>query len=137
MTSQSGNLKPSKKSIRQKQDRRKSSLMNKAYQYSKKCGADVYLGIRIRETGKVFTLQADTSGFWSFAESPLVCFLRIYYISHADTSRIPTTLHRVRRQGEILKLFSKVIAFRLEIGVIGRLSEKEISIVLCKKASTV
>jgi hypothetical protein len=52
--------------MRQKQGRRKSSLMKKASEYSKMCNADVCVGIRLRETGQVFILSADASGFWAF-----------------------------------------------------------------------
>jgi hypothetical protein len=38
-------LRLNRKSIRQKQEHRKTSLMKKALEYSKICGADVYLGI--------------------------------------------------------------------------------------------
>ena len=62
-----------KKSMRQKQGRRKSSLMKKASEYSKMCDADVCVGIRLRETGQVFILSADASGFWAFLGSQLVC----------------------------------------------------------------
>lgn len=61
-----------KKLLRQKRDRRKSSLGKKALEYSEMCGADVCLGIRIRQTGKVFIFCADTSGFWSFLSTQLV-----------------------------------------------------------------
>lgn len=61
-----------KKAKRQKQCRRKSSLMKKACEYSKMCDADVCLGIRLRETGQVFILSADASGFWSFLGTQLV-----------------------------------------------------------------
>ncbi|KAJ5953824.1 hypothetical protein N7501_008103 [Penicillium viridicatum] len=57
--------------MRQKRCRRKSSLMKKAYEYSKMCSADVCVGIRIRETGQVHILSADTSGFWAFLGSQL------------------------------------------------------------------
>ncbi|KAJ5776737.1 uncharacterized protein N7511_001748 [Penicillium nucicola] len=60
-----------KKSMRQKRGRRKSSLMKKASEYSKMCDADVCVGIRLRETGQVFILSADTSGFWAFLSSQL------------------------------------------------------------------
>ncbi|KAJ5131878.1 hypothetical protein N7448_006036 [Penicillium atrosanguineum] len=63
---------PSKrKSMRQKQGRRKSNLMKKAREYSKLCEADVCVGIRLRETGQVFILLADASGFWGFLRSQL------------------------------------------------------------------
>ena len=61
-----------KKSLRQKRDRRKMSLEKKTHEYSKLCDADVCLGIRIRESGKVFIFSADTSGFWSFLAPHLV-----------------------------------------------------------------
>lgn len=62
-----------KKSLRQKRDRRKMSLEKKSHEYSQLCGADVCLGIRIRESGKVFIFSSDTSGFWSFLGPHLVC----------------------------------------------------------------
>ncbi|KAJ6105288.1 hypothetical protein N7523_010098 [Penicillium sp. IBT 18751x] len=59
--------KPStRKLIRQMQYRRKTNMMKKASEYSKMCGADVCVGIRMRETGQIYILSADTSGFWAF-----------------------------------------------------------------------
>ncbi|KXL41590.1 hypothetical protein M433DRAFT_72744, partial [Acidomyces richmondensis BFW] len=55
-----------------KKCRRKTSLKRKAYEYSKMCDADVCVGIRIRETGQVYLLSADASGFWAFLASQLV-----------------------------------------------------------------
>lgn len=69
---QSKNSSVEKKSLRQKRDRRKSCLEKKTREYSKICGADVCLGIRIRQSGKVFIYSADASGFWSFLSSQLV-----------------------------------------------------------------
>jgi hypothetical protein len=63
---------PNRKSIRQKRDRRKARLMKKASEHSKMCGADVCLGIRIRDTGRVYMFSADASGFWGFVGSQLV-----------------------------------------------------------------
>ncbi|CAG7939888.1 unnamed protein product [Penicillium salamii] len=60
-------------SLRQKRDRRKNNLEKKSQEYSEICGADVCLGIRIRELGKVFIFSADASGVWSFLGSQLVC----------------------------------------------------------------
>ncbi|KAJ5335859.1 uncharacterized protein N7506_005795 [Penicillium brevicompactum] len=68
---QSNRSKSVRKSKRQKQGRRKSSLMKKAAEYSKMCDADVCVGIRLRETGQVFILSADASGFWAFLGSQL------------------------------------------------------------------
>ena len=52
---------------------RKLSLMKKVYQYSILCNADVCLGIRLRENGKVFTFQSDGTDFWSAIRRHLVC----------------------------------------------------------------
>jgi hypothetical protein len=71
---QSNRSKSVRKSKHQKQGRRKSSLMKKAAEYSKMCDADVCVGIRRRETGQVFILSADASGFWAFLGSQSVCF---------------------------------------------------------------
>lgn len=62
-----------RKLMRQKQSRRKFNLMKKACEYSTMFEADVCLGIRLRETGQVFILSADASGFWGFLRSQLVC----------------------------------------------------------------
>jgi hypothetical protein len=71
---------PGRKSIRQKRDRRKAGLMKKASEYSKMCGADVCLGIRIRDTGRVYMFSADASGFWEFVGSHLVSLPRFAYL---------------------------------------------------------
>jgi hypothetical protein len=78
---------PSKKSKRQKQCRRKSTLMTKACEYSKMCDADVCLGIRLRETGQVYILSADASGFWAFLGSQLV--RRQCYLMEMETQLMP------------------------------------------------
>lgn len=49
--------------------------MKKAYEYSKMCDADVCVGMRLRETGQVYILSSDTTGFWAFVRSQLVCCL--------------------------------------------------------------
>ncbi|PKX99509.1 uncharacterized protein P174DRAFT_334459, partial [Aspergillus novofumigatus IBT 16806] len=54
--------------------RRKTSLMKKSFKYSKMCGADIYLGICIRDTGQVYIFSADASGFWAFVGSKLNCY---------------------------------------------------------------
>jgi hypothetical protein len=61
-----------KKYIRQKRDRRKLNLEKKSHEYSELCGADVCLGIRIRDSGQVYIFSADHSGFWSFLSRKLV-----------------------------------------------------------------
>jgi hypothetical protein len=51
--------------------------MKKAYEYSKMCAADVCLGIRLRDSGRVFTFMADASGFWSKFDTSLVRMIRV------------------------------------------------------------
>jgi hypothetical protein len=46
----------SHKAKRQQQDRRKESLVKKAYEYSVECDADVYISIRIKKTGESLPL---------------------------------------------------------------------------------
>ena len=48
------------------------------------CGADVCLGMRMRESGEVFIFSADSSGFWSFLWSQLVCYLGLSNRSVCD-----------------------------------------------------
>ncbi|CAG8261917.1 unnamed protein product [Penicillium salamii] len=85
-----------RKLMRQKQCRRKSNLMKKACEYSEMCEADVCLGIRLRETGQVFILSADASGFWGFLGSQLNCYYPApYLITQRDlkTSGKPVVAH--------------------------------------------
>ncbi|KAJ5652963.1 hypothetical protein N7507_010389 [Penicillium longicatenatum] len=35
------------------------------------CDADVCVGVRIRATGQIYILSADTSGFWAFLRTQL------------------------------------------------------------------
>jgi hypothetical protein len=76
-----------RKSIRQKQDRRKTSLMKKSLEYSKMCSGDVCLGIHIRDTGRVCILSADASGFWAFVGSKLVYSHHMHIHSKANSFR--------------------------------------------------
>jgi hypothetical protein len=72
-----------RKSIRQKRDRRRAGLMKKASEYSKMCGADVCLGIRIRDTGRVYMFSADASGFWELVGLQLVSLPRYACLSNS------------------------------------------------------
>jgi hypothetical protein len=88
---------PNRKSIRQKRDRRKAGLMKKASEYSKMCGADVCLGIRIRDTGRVYMFSADASGFWEFVGSHLVSLPRfVISLQSADSPRVRIIQPQVR-----------------------------------------
>ena len=65
-------------------------MMKKAYEYSKMCDADVCVGIRMRETGQVHIASADTSGFWAFLTSELVCYCtRLPTRRKANLSELP------------------------------------------------
>ena len=55
-------------------DCQRKGLIKEAYEYSKMCDADVCLGIRVRDSGRVFTFLADSTGFWSSFNSQLVRF---------------------------------------------------------------
>lgn len=74
-------LKSRKRAVRQMRDRRRESLMKKAYEYSKMCGADICLGIRLRDSGRVFTFMADASGFWSKFDASLVRMIGLLHTS--------------------------------------------------------
>jgi hypothetical protein len=53
----------------------KKTLEKKVYEFSALCDADVCLGIRIQETGQIFTLCVDTLGIWSSFRSQLVIYI--------------------------------------------------------------
>jgi hypothetical protein len=55
--------------------------MKKAYAYSELCDAEVYVGIRLRESGHVFTFLSDPIGFWSKLDSLLVRYMRADCVS--------------------------------------------------------
>ena len=60
------------KAKRQQQDRRKESLIKRAYEYSRECDADVYMSIRIHKNGQVFTFTSDSTGEWPRSEAEMV-----------------------------------------------------------------
>ncbi|EED22499.1 hypothetical protein TSTA_059970 [Talaromyces stipitatus ATCC 10500] len=59
----------------QKRNRRMKSLLLKAVDMSILCDAEIFLGIRIRETGRVTTFCSDPEGLWS----PATLKLKNYY----------------------------------------------------------
>ena len=67
------------------------------------------MGIRIRESGKVFNFSADSSGVWSFLRSQLVCSLGLSYLSVAWTfltpkgSYYPTPVERSKKDLSMAK----------------------------------
>jgi hypothetical protein len=90
-----------RKSAQQKRNRRKIGLMKKAYEYSELCDADVCVGIRLRESGHVFTFLSDPTGFWSKLDSLLVRYMRARLCQSILTMRQETYYPRpVRKTGE-------------------------------------
>jgi hypothetical protein len=71
----------SHKAKRQQQDRRKDSLIKKAYEYSLECDADVYMSIRIKKNGRVFTFNSCLTGEWPLSEAQIVRHLFFLEIS--------------------------------------------------------
>ena len=61
-----------KKSKRQQQYRRKKGLFKKAFEFATKCDADVYLVVRLKKTGQVYSLASDKS--WCPSSEILVVF---------------------------------------------------------------
>ena len=61
----------------QRRSRRMKNLLLKAVDLSTLCDAEVFLGVRIRETGRVTTFCSDPEGLWSSATLNLVCFSRL------------------------------------------------------------
>ena len=61
-----------KRAKRQQRDRRKENLFKKAYEYSLECDADVYVSIRIKKQGRVFTFNSDSTRQWPLSEAQMV-----------------------------------------------------------------
>jgi hypothetical protein len=59
------NIQVQRRQQRQRRDQRQRTLLRKAYEMSKYCDADVFLGVRIRDTGRITTFCADGTGIWS------------------------------------------------------------------------
>lgn len=74
----------------------------KLHQYSKLCKADIYLGIRIRDTGRVFTFSADRSGFWAFLYSKLVCYKQTQDDHYVKIGRALTILSQSKNSERTL-----------------------------------
>ena len=48
---------------------RKDYLFKKAREYSLECGAYVYLAIKIKKNGRIFTFNSDSIGEWPLPEA--------------------------------------------------------------------
>jgi hypothetical protein len=86
------------KAKQQQRDRRKRSLMKKAYEYSRECDADVYISIRIHKNGQVFTFNSDSTGEWPRSEAEMVshslCGEFLYHLGTLKRSRSTTIQSR-------------------------------------------
>lgn len=61
-----GSLKKQKRNKREQRLRRSQTLLKKAFEISHLDGeADIFVGIRFRDTGRVKTFCADQTGIWS------------------------------------------------------------------------
>jgi hypothetical protein len=94
-----------RKSAQQKRNRRKLGLMKKASEYSELCDAEVCVGIRFRESGRVFTFVSDPNGFWSKLDSLLVSYMRagsrLYTLTMMQGGILPTAGSRNREDLQI------------------------------------
>jgi hypothetical protein len=61
-----------KRAIRQQQTRRKGNLFKKALEYSVECDSYVYLAIKIKKNGQIFTFNSDSTGEWPLPEAQMV-----------------------------------------------------------------
>lgn len=76
-TNESNEIHPTKKQKRNKREqrlRRSQTLLKKAFEMSHfDSEADIFVGIRFRDTGRVKTFCADQTGIWSAHCTNLVC----------------------------------------------------------------
>jgi hypothetical protein len=61
-----------KRAKRQQQTRRKDNLFKKALEYSLKYSAYIYLAIKIKKNGRIFTFNSDSIGEWPLPEAQIV-----------------------------------------------------------------
>lgn len=57
---------------RQQRSRRKNSIFKKAYEYSLKCDAQVYVMLRNKENGKLSIFNSEPNGHWPLSTEQLV-----------------------------------------------------------------
>jgi hypothetical protein len=91
-----------KKHNRQRKDRRSKTLFQKACQLSELTPADVFVGIRFRDTGRIMTFCADETGIWSSNMSYLVYHLLSSRSTGANTDRTTISLFLNRKREVIL-----------------------------------
>lgn len=91
-----------KKQNRQRKDRRSKTLFQKACQLSEMTPADVFVGIRFRDTGRIMTFCADNTGIWSSNMSYLVYYLLLPCWTAANSDRITISLFLNEKREVIL-----------------------------------
>jgi hypothetical protein len=84
------------KRAKRQQTRRKDNLFKKALEYSLECGAYVYLAIKIKKNGRIFTFNSDSAGEWPLPEAhrKILRFLR----------KVTTPVNLLRHQANNLLL---------------------------------
>jgi SRF-type transcription factor (DNA-binding and dimerisation domain). len=73
-----------RKKMRQKRSRRTNTLIKKAYELSCSCDADVFFGVRIKNSGHIYTFCADSTGIWSSISSQLVLYIVLFLQSDIE-----------------------------------------------------
>lgn len=93
-----------RKKTRQKQYRRTKTLMKKAFEVSRSCEADVFFGVRMKNSGHIYTFCADSTGIWSFISSQLVwTLLLLLYDLELTQIRNRITRSRIKECLKILQ----------------------------------
>lgn len=82
---------PQSRRDNQKRSRRRDTLMRKAFEYYEECDADVYLALRMRKTGQIYTV-ASKSNDWPPSLESLVCVdAFLGPVSYTDGQRARST----------------------------------------------
>src|SRR5947199_9292261 len=82
-----------KRAKRQQQTRCKNNLFKKARKYSLECGAYIYLAIKIKKNGRIFTFNSDSTGEWPLPETQMVRQLHSKKVSGILTESRTITIH--------------------------------------------
>lgn len=115
----------------QQRCRRRKSLLKKAYEYGVECDADVYVVLRVRDDGQIYTF--NSSGQWLPSLQELVSFYpHLVICLNANNIRIKTTRGQSIKPHRILpmnansrKFPQRVVGKQLEIARQGRAFENQ------------
>lgn len=89
-----------KRHKRQQRNRRGNIRLKKAYELSIMANAEVFLGIRFRDTGRVKTSCADTTGIWPS------------HLSHLVSKRLVKMREILNYERMLLLLTGAILAWR-------------------------